>query len=677
MRRAGGAWRIVASWPADGVAALEQGDAAVPQVTAVHAFRRAGRRGALGYRFAESGAKDCRMVVPAIVTWSASAVCQSCMEAVGGSSGVAFGDALGAVVKGALAGGACCVAAVVCLCVAAMANGYGLRSVSHGSVSHGVQTDGIQTHGAQTHGVQTHALAWAGESGAVRRAMRCLVAVCGVAMLCALVSATAVRMVASHDAVTRVAAEGAPAGVDGVRLVVQVTAPAQASVRRGFTCSVMATALGVTSSEVSEGSMAHVTLWADSRGCLAQAGARYVAMGKVTPPQWGDDAAWMEIAQDDDAWAMIRAPNAPGRMIARMQDAFLRVAGRLSDQGRVLVPGLTLGVMGQRSAVNALAGQNAVDAVYAAGLTDRFRNAGIMHLMAVSGGHFALVAAMVSAVSRRWLASRRVTAFVTVVAYAGLAAVLYPSDSVTRAAAMGCMGAACLALGRRTQAWSALSWTVVVAVVACPRLAVSYGFALSVTAVAGIVAFAPALTRAARCVMPRVLAQACAVTIAAQTLSLPVQVMMGTGVPLWSVAANAIVAPCVSAATICGLASFAVSWCAPSVGFALAWLASGGTALMERSAAWMGGSGGVLEWPDGVAGGFLAAACEVITVALTLIARRMVRMRRIHRTGSEEGTPVGPIMMMRHAMRQWWRDTRREVLDARWDEPWEGRHGGV
>ena len=392
MRRAGGAWRIVASWPADGVAALEQGDAAVPQVTAVHAFRRAGRRGALGYRFAESGAKDCRMVVPAMVAWSASAVCQSCMEAVGGSSGVAFGDALGAVVKGALAGGACCVAAVVCLCVAAMANGYGLRSVSHGSVSHGVQTDGIQTHGAQT-----HALAWAGESGAVRRAMRCLVAVCGVAMLCSLVSATAVRMVTSHDAVTRVAAEGAPAGADGVRLVVQVTAPAQASVRRGFTCSVMATALGVTSSEVSEGSMAHVTLWADSRGCLAQAGARYVAMGKVTPPQWGDDAAWMEVAQDDDAWAMIRAPDALGRMVARMQDAFLRVAGRLSDQGRVLVPGLTLGVMGQRSAVNALAGQNAVDAVYAAGLTDRFRNAGIMHLMAVSGGHFALVAAMVSA----------------------------------------------------------------------------------------------------------------------------------------------------------------------------------------------------------------------------------------------------------------------------------------
>ncbi|OZG52008.1 ComEC/Rec2-related protein [Pseudoscardovia suis] len=617
------------------------------------------------------------MVVPAMVAWSASAVCQSCMESVGGTSGVAFGDALGSVVKGALTGGACCVAAVVCLCVAAMANGYGLRSVSHGSVSHGVQTDGIQTYGAQTHGIQTHARAWAGESRAVRRAMRCLVAVCGVAMLCALVSATAVRMVASHDAVARVAAEGAPAGVDGVRLVVRVTAPAQASVRRGFTCSVMATALGVTSSEVSEGSMAHVTLWADSRGCLAQSGARYVAVGKVTPPQWGNDAAWMEVAQDDDAWAMIRAPDALGRMIARMQDAFLRVAGRLSDQGRVLVPGLTLGVMGQRSAVNALAGQNAVDAVYAAGLTDRFCNAGIMHLMAVSGGHFALVAAMVSAVSRRWLASRRVTAFVTVVAYAGLAAVLYPSDSVTRAAAMGCMGAACLALGRRTQAWSALSWTVLIAVVACPGLAVSYGFALSVTAVAGIVAFTPMLTRAARCVMPRALAQACAVTIAAQTLSLPVQVMMGTGVPLWSVAANAIVAPCVSAATICGLASFAVSWCAPSVGFALAWLASGGTALMERSAAWMGGASGVLAWPDGVAGGFLAAACEVITVALTLIARRMVRMRRIHRTGSEEGTPVGPIMMMRHAMRQWWRDTRREVLDARWDEPWEGRHGGV
>ncbi len=638
---------------------------------------------AAGEQDAESGSKDCRMVVPAMVAWSASAVCQSRMAAAEGASGGALGGVLDAVMKGVLAGGACCMAAVVCLWVAVMAkNSHGLSSAAHGSVSHDAVVRGLSAHGTQpddtrTDGMRTDTGAAKDGSGAVRCAVRCLGAVCGIALLCAVASATAVRVTASHDAVTLIAAESTPASADGVGLVVRVTAPAQASVRRGFTCSVAATALGVTSSGVSEGSMAQVTLWTDSRGCQAQTGARYVAVGTVAPPQWGDDAAWVEVAQDDGAWAMIRAPNALRRMIARMQDAFLHVAGRLSDQGRVLVPGLTLGVMGQRSAVNAFAGQNAVDAVYAAGLTDRFRNAGIMHLMAVSGGHFALVAAMVSAVLRRWLASRRVMAFATVVVYAALAAVLYPSDSVTRAAAMGCIGAACLALGRRAQAWSALSWTVVIAVVACPRLAVSYGFALSVTAVAGIVAFASTLTRVAGRVMPHVLAEPCAVTIAAQTLSLPVQVMMGTGVPLWSVVANAIVAPCVSAATICGLASFAVSWCAPSLGFALAWLASGGTALMERSAAWMGGSGGVLAWPDGAAGGFLAAACEAIAVAVVLIARRVIRMRRIHRTGSEEGRPVGPIMMMRHTLRQWWRDTRREVLDARWDEPREGRHGGV
>lgn len=576
-----------------------------------------------------------------------------------------------AVAKGVFAGVVCCAAAVAGLAAVAAAKGYGLRFCTGDRFG--------------------------------RHALWCLAAVCCAAMLCVLASAQCTLMAVFHDPVAGIAAGAADAGAKGMwgRLEVQVTAPPQASVRRGFMCSVPAMTRGVMAGGVSEGSAVPVTLWTGAQGCMAGPGAFYRIAGTITAPQWGHDAAWVEVegAQDGqavdgqvvsqsgrhgaamdmqgDAWMMVRAPNAVRRAVARMQDAFLRATQRLSDQGSVLVPGLTLGVMGQRSGVNALAGQQAVDAVYAAGLTDRFRNAGIMHLMAVSGGHFVLAAALVSAVLRRCLASRRVTALAMLMAYAALVMVLYPSDSVTRAAMMGCMGSACLALGRRAQAWSALSWTVLLSVMFRPGVAVSYGFALSVTSVAGIVAFVPALARIARRLLPRAIADPCAVTVAAQALSLPVQVSMGAGVPLCSVLANAIVAPFVGMATVCGLASFAVSWCAPSTGFALAWLASAGTAVMERCAVWLGDSDGVLAWPGGLTGGFVAASCEVIAVAMVMAARDTVRMVHMRRYGAEGARPVGAGMMLRQNMRQWWCDTRRDVLDARWDEPRGGWHGGV
>lgn len=595
------------------------------------------RRADGDYAAVQSGARDCRMVVPAAVAWAASAACQ------------AWG-----VAKGALVGLGCCVAALACMAVYVQARGY--RPCHAGGVG--------------------------------------IVAVCCVTMLCALASAQFASVMQTSDAVNAlmepgmaesaadagpVAGSGAAVGtagngtaarvsgkstVRGAVVVLRVTAPAQASVRRGFVCSVQARASGITVDGVSEGSAAQVTVWADERGCQAASGAMYRVQGTLATPSWGGDAAWLE-ATETDAWAMIRAPNAAQWASARMQRDFLGVTARLSDQGRVLVPGLTLGVMGQHSSVDALAGQNAVDSVYAAGLVDRFRNAGIMHLMAVSGGHFVLVAAFVGMLLRRCLASRRVVAVVTVGAYAVLVAVLFPSDSVTRAASMGCLGAVCLAVGRRAQAMSALAWTVLGAVVLCPSMAVSYGFALSVAAVAGIVMFAPALTRMAKAVLPSALAQPCAVTVAAQALSLPIQVMMGTGVPLCSVPANAIVAPFVDAATICGLASFAVSWCLPSVGFALAWLASGGTAIMERCAAWLGGSGGVYAWPDGVAGGLVLAGCEVVAVAVIALAARALRAVRRR---DDDGTPVGRVAIARQGAEEWWRDVQRDVIHAQWDE---------
>ena len=60
--------------------------------------------------------------------------------------------------------------------------------------------------------------------------------------------------------------------------------------------------------------------------------------------------------------------------------------------GRVLVPGLTMGVLGPGLIFGGETGPMPVNSTYAQTLENQFRQSGIMHLMAVSGGHFVLVA---------------------------------------------------------------------------------------------------------------------------------------------------------------------------------------------------------------------------------------------------------------------------------------------
>lgn len=85
------------------------------------------------------------------------------------------------------------------------------------------------------------------------------------------------------------------------------------------------------------------------------------------------------------------------RVIDTMQQAFLTQTAQLSDQGKILVPGLTLGILGQ-DYVPVEGADAGIDSTYATQVEDAFRRSGIVHLMAVSGGHLAVVAALVRGV---------------------------------------------------------------------------------------------------------------------------------------------------------------------------------------------------------------------------------------------------------------------------------------
>ncbi|MEV5502182.1 ComEC/Rec2 family competence protein [Nonomuraea fuscirosea] len=124
-------------------------------------------------------------------------------------------------------------------------------------------------------------------------------------------------------------------------------------------------------------------------------------------------------------------------------------------------------------------------------VTADFKEAGLSHLNAVSGANLAIVAGATLALSRLIGLSLPLRALFAAVAMLAFAVVARPSPSVLRALLMGLAAAIAMGTGRSKDGFAALSATVLFLILFAPDLARSYGFALSVTATAGILILAP------------------------------------------------------------------------------------------------------------------------------------------------------------------------------------------
>ncbi|MEV4802241.1 ComEC/Rec2 family competence protein [Nonomuraea sp. NPDC049421] len=124
-------------------------------------------------------------------------------------------------------------------------------------------------------------------------------------------------------------------------------------------------------------------------------------------------------------------------------------------------------------------------------VTADFREAGLSHLNAVSGANLAIVAGAALALSRLVGLSLPLRAGFAAVAMLAFTVVARPSPSVLRALLMGLAAAIAMGTGRSKDGVAALSATVLFLMLFVPELARSYGFALSVTATAGILLLAP------------------------------------------------------------------------------------------------------------------------------------------------------------------------------------------
>ena len=284
----------------------------------------------------------------------------------------------------------------------------------------------------------------------------------------------------------------------------------------------------------------------------------------------------------------------------------LRSAARvLPDQERGLLPGL---VDGDTSGLDPV-------------LSERFRLAGLTHLVAVSGTNCSLLLGAVLLTARRARARRGVQVALGLIVLAAFVVVARPSPSVLRAAVMALVALGAFASGRPRSAVPVLAATVVALLMWDPTLAVSASFIMSVLATAALLVLAPGWARRLRARrVPAGVAEAVAVAAAAHVVTAPVVAALSGQVSIVAIPANVLAEPVVAAVTVLGFAAAVVAPLWLGGGSALAWLAGWPCRWLVAVADYFGGlHGATIPWSGGTAGGL---ALVGVLLLVLLVGRR-------------------------------------------------------
>lgn len=333
-------------------------------------------------------------------------------------------------------------------------------------------------------------------------------------------------------------------------------------------------------------------------------GARVRVVGTLSPADPGDDV--LAVLRLVAPARVLAPPTGVDAVVGDIRRGLLAATEELPPDLRGLVPGAAIG-----------------DTTRIPPDLDRaMRDVGLTHITAVSGSHFAVLSVAVLGVASVVRAPRPARAVVVALATAGFVALVHPQPSVVRAAAMGAVAVAGLVVGRPARTVPALAGAVLVLVLTDPWLARSYGFVLSVLATAAIALLAPLVATRLETVVPRWLAMAIAVPLAAQAACAPVLVLLDPAVSLLAVPANLAAAPALLPATVLGVAGAVTApWC-PWAAAVLLKGAAASTwwiATVARVAAALPGAR--QSWPGGVAGALALAALTAVVLAVVLRPR--------------------------------------------------------
>lgn len=351
---------------------------------------------------------------------------------------------------------------------------------------------------------------------------------------------------------------------------------------------------------------APVLLLGDRAWSQVALGSRVEVTGRLGPPGSRDLAA---VVGPRGPPEVLRHPGAALDGAAALRAAIREAVSGAPPAPRALVPALVDGD----------------DTAMPAEVSEDFRTAGLTHLLAVSGTNLTLVVGSLLLLAR-WAGVRgRWLTVVGLLGVGGFVLLARTEPSVVRAAAMGVVGLLALGSHGRRQATRALGAAVFLLLLLDPWLALSAGFALSALATAGIVWLAPAWRDRMVAWVPRWVAEAVSVPLAAQLACTPLVAALSGQVSLVAVLANLLVAPAVGPATVLGLAGGVVGlvwpWLGSVVAAPAAWCAAWIVGVATRAAALPTAA---VSWPTGAAGlTVLTLACLAAAVLLGhLLARR-------------------------------------------------------
>jgi len=436
--------------------------------------------------------------------------------------------------------------------------------------------------------------AWAGSAAS---ALRATPRVLGQVIL-VLVTVAGVALPAAAQVAVR--ESGLLASLADARATVRIVAIVRSDPARVATRSIWAGGAGAVRLELAVehvsgrgragGAAARVRVLAGASWDRVAFGQRIEATGRLQRAEAGEEVVAVLTARGGPR--LVGEPGPVDAEVGRVRSALLAATDRLDPDARGLLPGL---VVGDTSRLPPALG----DAMRAAGLT---------HVTAVSGAHFAIVGAAVLGLTAVLGLPRRLRIVVVAAALVALVLLVRPEPSVLRAAVTGAIGVAGMCLGRPSRAMPALCAAVVGLLIADPWLARSFGFALSVLATAGIVLLTGPLARRLGRIMPDRAGRAIAVPLAAQAVCAPVIVLLTPALTTYAVPANLAVAPALVPATVLGvLTALVAPWwpagaaaLAVPAGWAAWWIAR--VARVAAALPWA-----QVAWPGGVGGAVLLA----------------------------------------------------------------------
>ena len=280
-------------------------------------------------------------------------------------------------------------------------------------------------------------------------------------------------------------------------------------------------------------------------------GQRFSAQGRIVASKEARVAALVVIKDE------IEIQTQPSHWASALGEVRLGLRSLSGDgDAGALIPGMVLGDTSKQSPQ----------------FKNSMKRSGLTHLVAVSGANFALVSAFVLWMMQFLFTRMAFRLSATAISLIAFIALVRPSPSVLRAAAMAAVLLIAQGTKRGRDSLPALGFAIAAVVIVDPWQARDAGFALSVLATAGLLLFAPVLVEKLSLHIPEKLAQALAPPTAAIVFCSPIIVALSGYLAPMSVIANLLAAPFVAPITIVGFISSLFSPFAPLLSSALIWL---------------------------------------------------------------------------------------------------------